>query len=92
MKKLLKKVRKSTNIFDLLSVTPRDADEATMKRAKRKMYLKVHPDKNGDAPWSTEAFQKVESLWREYEANPEAEKQKYYDAHPQQANSNTLKQ
>ncbi|EED92567.1 predicted protein, partial [Thalassiosira pseudonana CCMP1335] len=38
---------------------PRNADEATLKKAYRKAAVKWHPDKNPDNEEATKNFQKV---------------------------------
>ena len=63
--------------YEVLGVA-RDADEATLKKAYRKLALKLHPDKNvGDAS----AAEKFKELNASYETLTDATERRWYDDH-----------
>jgi DnaJ family protein B protein 12 len=53
----VRKLKGAKDFYELLGV-PRDADEDTIKRAYKKIALKIHPDKN-TAPGAEEAFKRL---------------------------------
>jgi DnaJ homolog subfamily B member 12 len=60
--------------YDILGVSKTATDDE-IKKAYRKLALKVHPDRN-KAPSATEAFKKVGQA---YACLSESEKRKHYD-------------
>lgn len=63
------------NFYDVLGV-PKDADEATLRKAYRKLALKYHPDKNPDNKTAEEKFKEVSHA---YEALSDPKKKELYD-------------
>lgn len=55
--KEVQRILRTRDYYDILGV-PKDSDEDVVKKAYRKMALKLHPDKN-KAPGAEEAFKKV---------------------------------
>lgn len=55
--KICNDILKQKDYYEILGVS-KTASEEEIKKAYRKLSLKVHPDKN-KAPKSTEAFKKV---------------------------------
>ena len=62
------------NYYDILGVK-KSATEDDLKRAYRKLSIKVHPDKNS-APQAGDAFKKVSAA---YACLTDPEKKRYYD-------------
>jgi DnaJ family protein B protein 4 len=65
----------SSDYYQILGC-PRDADDAALKKAYRKLAVKWHPDKNPDSDEATRNFQKVSEA---YAALSDAKKRKMYD-------------
>ena len=65
----------NSNFYELLEV-PRDATEADIKRAFRKLSLKYHPDKN---PGNEEAASTFKQINRAYEVLSDKDKRQVYD-------------
>ena len=63
------------SFYELLEV-PREASEADIKRAFRKLSLKYHPDKN---PGNEEAASLFKQINRAYEVLSDADKRQVYD-------------
>eukprot|EP00457_Paulinella_chromatophora_P006263 gb/GEZN01006281.1/.p1 GENE.gb/GEZN01006281.1/~~gb/GEZN01006281.1/.p1 ORF type:complete len:445 (+),score=88.03 gb/GEZN01006281.1/:25-1359(+) len=67
---------KETKLYDTLGVAP-EADEATIKKAYRKLAMKWHPDKNPES--QEEAEHKFKEISEAYEVLMDAEKRQSYD-------------
>mmetsp|Transcript_690 Transcript_690/g.2782 ORF Transcript_690/g.2782 Transcript_690/m.2782 type:complete len:627 (-) Transcript_690:145-2025(-) len=67
---------KEREYYDALGVQP-DATEAEIKKAYRKLALKLHPDKNLDNPDANEKFQKVSEA---YQVLSDPRRRAQYDA------------
>lgn len=63
------------NYYEILGV-PKDADEAQLKKAYRKLALQFHPDKNPDDPSAEEKFKEVSEA---YDVLRDPEKRASYD-------------
>ena len=61
--------------YEILGV-PRDADEAAIKKAYRKLAVKYHPDRNPDDPSAAEKFREATEA---YEVLKDPEKRARYD-------------
>ena len=72
---LLGSVLANKNFYELLEV-PREASEADIKRAFRKLSLKYHPDKN---PGNEEAASTFKQMNRAYEVLSDKDKRQVYD-------------
>lgn len=66
----------SDDLYEVLGVS-KDATEAEIQRAYRKLALKFHPDRNQDDPQAAEKFKKASEA---YEILKDPEKRKAYDA------------
>lgn len=66
--------------YDILGVDSK-ADEKTMKKAFRKMAMKLHPDKNQDDPLAKEKFQELNEA---YEVLKNPNDRAWYDSHKDQ--------
>jgi len=67
---------KHTKLYELLEVSP-DADDATIKKAYRKLAMKWHPDKNPEK--KKEAEDKFKEISQAYEVLSDPKKKKTYD-------------
>ena len=65
----------STDYYQILGC-PRNADDAALKKAYRKLAVKWHPDKNPDNEEATQNFQKVSEA---YAVLSDAKKRQMYD-------------
>mmetsp|Transcript_3503 Transcript_3503/g.12626 ORF Transcript_3503/g.12626 Transcript_3503/m.12626 type:complete len:345 (+) Transcript_3503:113-1147(+) len=70
-------VNAGSDFYTTLGVS-RGADDAQIKRAYRKLALKLHPDKN---PGNEEAAKKFADVNNAYEVLSDPEKRKIYDRH-----------
>jgi len=68
---------RETEYYDLLGVSPEQANEASLKKAYRKLALKWHPDKNPDNRENAEAMFKKISV--AYDVLSDPEKKATYD-------------
>jgi len=69
--------RTKSDYYEVLGV-PRDADQAAIKRAYRKLAVQYHPDRNPDDPEAEERFKEAAEA---YEVLSDAEKRRLYDRH-----------
>lgn len=74
MEELAATFKTKSNFYDILGVE-KDATEDQLKKAYRKLALRVHPDKNR-APSAQEAFKKVGTA---YATLSDASKRRHYD-------------
>ena len=65
----------ATDYYELLSVS-RDADDAALKKAYRKLAMKLHPDRNPDDPEAEAAFKELSEA---YEVLSDPQKRRIYD-------------
>jgi len=71
---MVQKILRTKDYYDILEV-PRDSNEDAVKRAYKKLALKLHPDKN-KAPGAEEAFKK---LSKAVQCLTDEEKKRVYD-------------
>lgn len=71
---MCKRILKAKNFYDTLGV-PKDADDAAIKKAYKKLALQLHPDKC-KAPSAEEAFKRIALA---FQTLSDAEKRKNYD-------------
>ncbi|KAJ1608195.1 DNAJ domain-containing [Cryptosporidium canis] len=72
---LCKRILRAKNFYDTLGVS-KDADDAAIKKAYKKLALQLHPDKC-KAPSAEEAFKRIAMA---FQTLSDAEKRKNYDA------------
>lgn len=70
----MRRILAADNFYDTLGIA-RDASDVDLKKAYRKLALKLHPDKN-KAPRAEEAFKAVS---RAFQCLSDADKRAYYD-------------
>ncbi|XP_036359990.1 dnaJ homolog subfamily B member 12 isoform X1 [Octopus sinensis] len=70
----VKRIKKCKDYYEILGVS-KDATDVDLKKAYRKLALKMHPDKN-KAPGATEAFKAIGNA---FSVLSDAEKRKKYD-------------
>lgn len=63
--------------YEILGVDSK-ADDKTIKKAFRKLAIKLHPDKNTDDPQAKEKFQELNEA---YEVLKEPNERAWYDSH-----------
>ena len=66
--------------YEVLGVE-RDADAATIKKAHRKLALKLHPDKNVEHDDQDVVHQQFLAVQQAYECLSDAQERKWYDEH-----------
>ncbi|OII75589.1 uncharacterized protein cubi_02110 [Cryptosporidium ubiquitum] len=71
---MCKRILKAKNFYDTLGI-PKDADDAAIKKAYKKLALQLHPDKC-KAPSAEEAFKRIAMA---FQTLSDAEKRKNYD-------------
>lgn len=71
---LCRRILRAKNFYDTLEV-PKDANDATIKKAYKRLALQLHPDKC-KAPSAEEAFKKIALA---FQTLSDAEKRKNYD-------------
>ena len=59
---IARKINRTKDYYEMLGI-PKSADENMIKKAYRKMSMKVHPDKNG-APSAEAAFKKISTAYQ----------------------------
>lgn len=74
----VKKIKSCRDFYDILGVT-KQASEAELKKAYRKLALQFHPDKN-QAPGSAEAFK---SIGKAFSILSDTRKRQHYDHDPE---------
>ena len=79
--KLCDDIMRKTDYYEIIGI-PKTATEEEIKKAYKKLALKLHPDKN-HAPQSTEAFKKVTQA---FACLTDKNKRKVYDEHGTEQN------
>ena len=74
--------------YQVLDV-PETADEKELKKAFRKLAIKLHPDKNADDPQAKEKFQELNEA---YEVLKDPHERAWYDSHKDQILSGNLEE
>jgi len=74
-KAMADKINKCKTYYAILELDNHEADEGKIKKAYRKLALKMHPDKNA-APGASEAFKKLSAA---YATLSDAQKKRDYD-------------
>ncbi|DBA04784.1 TPA: hypothetical protein N0F65_004421 [Lagenidium giganteum] len=83
---MVRKIKACKSHYEVLSV-PQNADDAEIKKAYRKLALKLHPDKNS-APGAEEAFKAVGKAFTVLsDADKRAHYDKYGDSQPEMTNA-----
>lgn len=61
-KNMADRINKCKTYYDILELNQSSANDSSIKKAYRKLALKMHPDKNG-APGANEAFKKLSAAY-----------------------------
>lgn len=74
-KQMADRINKCKTFYQILDIDSNEANEANIKKAYRKLAIKLHPDKNA-APGANEAFKKLGAA---YAVLSDADKKRKYD-------------
>lgn len=73
----VKRIRKCQDYYEILGVSKETSEDASLKKAYRKLALQFHPDKN-HAPGAGEAFKAIGNA---FAVLSDPEKKRQYDLH-----------